>query len=155
MRATSKWILSVSASALAAFGVHGAAMAETTEHATVCKPTGNSNRSGLFADSRGVRNATTASLEAVCPVVRVKQPLSTAFFDVKVDGEGPGTCTAYSFGQPDGGWRGQSATLSAPASGPWSLLLRIDPGRTPAGSYQSVVCRLASGTRLFGIRHPY
>lgn len=155
MKAGKKCILGAVAGMFAVLGMQGTAMAETTEHGAVCKPTGNSNRSGLFADSRGMRNATTASLEVVCPVVRVKEPALSSVIDIKVDGQGPARCTAYSFGRPDGGWRGQSASLAAPPGGPWSLTLRIDAGRVPPGSYQSVVCTLASGTRLFGVRHPF
>lgn len=155
MEATSKWIISGLALTLGAVGIHEAAMAETTQHGTICNPTGNSNRSGLAADSRGVRNALLTNLDVVCPVVRTRLPPETAFVDFRVDGEGPATCTAFSFGPPDGGWRGQSATVPVSVTGPWSRLLRIDPGRARSGSYQSVVCTLAPGARLFGIRHPY
>jgi hypothetical protein len=152
MKATSKWILPAVTSAVAVLGMHGMAKAETTESAVICKPAGDSNRAGLFTDSRGVRNGTAGNLDVVCPVLRTREPPSTGFV-VKVDvGIAPATCTMYSFGQPDGGWRGQSLTVTAAAPLPRTLSLSIDAARVPVGSHQSVYCTLASGSRLFGIR---
>lgn len=152
MKATSKLILSAVAAALGAIGVHGAAMAETTESGVICKPAGYSNAPGLHATNRGVENRTTANMNVLCPIVRTREPAS-AYFKVTVDVFGASattTCTLFSYGPPDAGWRGQM-TQTVPA-GYQAVHLELPRERVPLGSYQTVQCKLAPKSWLFAVR---
>jgi hypothetical protein len=124
----------------ALIGLHGSAMALTTEHGSICKPYGNSNTAGLFSSIYGVGNYSGGALSIICPVVRTV-PAPAGGYSVWVDGKSAASdttsCSLYSINY-DGSYLGV-ASFSAP--GPtFTRLLTLPQSQVPFFSSQSVYC---------------
>lgn len=121
----------------ALIGLHGSAMALTTEHGSICKPYGNSNTAGLHASIYGVSNYSGAGLSVICPVVRTV-PAPAGGFSVWVDGSAAASdttyCSLYSINY-DGTYLG---AVSFSATGSFTRLLTLTA--VPFFSSQSVYC---------------
>ncbi len=135
----------------ALMGLHGSALALTTEHGSICKPYGNSNTAGLYASIYGVSNASGAGLSIICPVVRtVAAPAGG--FSVWVDGLSAASdttyCSLYSVDY-NGTYLG---AVSFSATGPnFTRLLTLPQAQVPFYSSQSVYCYLPDGGRIHDI----
>jgi len=136
---------------LALMGLHGSAMALTTEHGTICKPYGNSNTAGLYASIYGVANYSGAGLAVICPVVRTVTVPAGSSFSVWVDGSAAASdttyCSLYSTNY-DGSYLG-AASFSA--TGAFSRLLTLPDTQVPYYSSQSVYCYVPNNGNLYDI----
>lgn len=140
-------IKTVSSAAAALFVLLGAqsAFALTTEHATICKPYGNSSTSGLYSYTSGVYNYSNSAMSVICPVVRTAAA-GTAGFSVWVDGTSSGTtsCTLYSYNYT-GAYLG---SISFSAAGRFDRLLTLPQSQVPTYSSQAVYCYLPTNGSL-------
>lgn len=132
----------------ALIGLHGSAMALTTEHGSICKPYGNSNTGGLYASILGVANYSGAGLSVICPVVRTVTVPTDGSFSVWVDvstASGSFSCGLYSVNY-DGTYLG-----SVSFSGVGTHLLTLPQTVVPFFSSQSVYCYMPNGGTIYDI----
>ena len=131
------------------FGVSNSAMALTTEHASICKPYGNSSTAGLYSYTSGAWNYSGFSMGVACPVIRtVAAPAGG--FSVWVDGTaaaGTASCTLYSYNY-DNTYMG---SISFSATGKFDRLLTLPSAQVPTYSTQMVYCYLPVNGGLFDI----
>lgn len=131
----------------ALIGMHGSAMALTTEHGSICKPYGYSNTAGLYASIYGVSNYSGAGLGVICPVVRtVAAPAGG--FSVWVDvstASGSFSCTLYSTNY-NGTYLG-----AVSFSGVGTHLLTLPQSQVPYYSSQSVYCYMPNNGTVYDI----
>jgi hypothetical protein len=130
-------------------GLHGSALALTTEHATVCKPYGNSNTGGLYSYISGVFNYSGSAMGVACPVVRTVAAPATGF-SVWVDGTastGTVSCTLYSYNFNNT----YLGSVSFSATGVFDQLLTLPQSQVPTYSSQVVYCYLPANGGLFDI----
>ena len=150
---TSIFRRSLSAVALlfALFGAHGSAFALTTEHATICKPYGNSNTPGLNSYVTGVFPSPQTQAMVVCPVVRTA-PAPANGYSVWVDGYAGNYstyCTLFSYNY-DNTYLG-SVTVQIGPNVTFHKLLTLPQSQVPALSSQGVYCALPDGAGLYDI----
>ena len=140
-------IKTVSSATAALFVLLGSqsAFALTTEHATICKPYGNSGTAGLFSYTNGVYNNSGTAMGVICPVVRTVAA-GAAGYSVWVDGTSSSTtsCTLYSYNYA-GAYLGST---SFSATGRFSRLLTLPQSQVPTYSSQAVYCYLPTNGSL-------
>jgi hypothetical protein len=133
----------------ALLGVHGSAAALTTEHATVCKPYGNSAASGLYSYINGVYNYSGAAMGVACPIVRtIAAPAGG--YGVWVDGTastGTISCTLYSYDYT-GAYMGAA---SFTATGVFDRQLTLPQSQVPTYSSQVLYCSVPANGGLFDV----
>lgn len=134
----------------ALIGMHGSAMALTTQNGSICKPYGNSNIGGLISTMFGVGNNSGAPMGVICPVVRtVAAPAGG--FSVWVDGAASAnettSCTLYSV-EYNGTYLG---AVSFSSTGSFSRLLTLPQAQVTTFSSQSVYCLLPASGAIWDI----
>lgn len=136
---------------------HGAASAAvvTTEHATVCKATGDQPYAGLYFDPSGVTNVSGAAIEVICPVVRTQMPLPPSF-TVWLDGYVPAgaslTCTLTS----RNGWSVDArASASIPGGARFDTPIALPASAIGVFSSQFVTCLLPPNAALHDVEPSY
>ena len=145
----SRHMLAVFAAAFAFLGGQSSAFALTTEHATVCKPFGDSSTPGLNSRINGVFNFSGVSLGVVCPVVRTVAAPATGY-SVWVDGTastGSAYCSLYSFNYN----QTLMGAVSFSATGVFSRLLTLPQSQVPFYSSQVVSCSLPPNGVLYDV----
>ena len=131
-------------------GMTGAAIAapqQTTINASICKPSGDSATAGLFSMPQGVTNNAGVALSVVCPVVRT-WPAPAAGYSVVVDGSPNGeiTCVLSSYNN-----KGTPLGSIGKALVNGSATLTLAQAVVPAGSSQTILCRLPNKASLYDI----
>ena len=148
---TSIFRRSLSAVALlfALFGAHGSAFALTTEHATICKPYGNSNTPGLYSYVNGAYNYSGAAMGVVCPIIRTVEA-GTGGYSVWVDGtaaSGTAYCSIYSYSYTNT----YLGSVNFTATGAFDQKVTLPQSMVPMYSSQALYCYLPNSGGLFDV----
>ena len=154
MKATSALALG---SFLAALGLsgHGTAFAlPTTESASICMPWGEFSGPGLARSTTGLHNTRSAPLSVLCPLVRTGGPTSAGFV-AHVNGRQPAgttlSCRFVSLRRDSFALQSSAFVLEAPPTPGGIVRMRGTLTVVPPGSYQTVLCTIPPGGKLFSI----
>jgi len=149
MKSLSRLVLSALFGFVALIGMQTSAFALTTQHATICKPYGNSNTANLYSYVTGVFNYSGNFMSVACPVIRTIAAPSGGFA-VWVDGtaaSGTASCTMYSYSFSNT----YLGSVSFSATGKFDRLLTLPASQVPAYSSQVVYCYLPANGGLVDV----
>jgi len=149
MKSLSRLVLSALFGFVALIGMQTSAFALTTQHATICKPYGNSNTAGLYSYVTGAFNYSGASMSVACPVVRTTAAPASGF-SVWVDGtaaSGTISCSLYSYNY-NGTFLGST---SFSATGVFDRQLTLPQSQVPTYSSQVVYCYVPNSGGIYDI----
>ena len=132
-------------------GINANAVALTTSHGSICRPTGtlDGEKDFLVANQSGVTNFSGTTLVVVCPIVRT-DPGPGYGLTVQINiypGAGSASCTLHSTNRHN-----RLGSVSSSVGASFSVRLALPAAQVPRNSSQVVTCELPPGGTLWDVQ---